>query len=110
MSETTLGITRIQYKVRAFAGAASDQLDEPTRPSHAGHRQRRGRQRRNPPSRGGRRRLAPRISLLIHLRHGLLVFRGCRRGDRGSLWSYHYGDALGVKIGAVPAIIPLPGL
>src|SRR6202022_2816399 len=57
-SDTTLGITSFHYEVRAFPGAASDQLDLPASAADARDRQRLGRQRRHPPARHRRRRLS----------------------------------------------------
>lgn len=36
-SETTLGIARLQLEISAFAGARSDQFDEPAMAADGGH-------------------------------------------------------------------------
>src|SRR5258708_8284801 len=48
-SETTRFIARFQDELRAFSGAAADQLDEPARPADPRHRERLRPQPRDPP-------------------------------------------------------------
>src|SRR5271170_1449734 len=57
-TEMTRGIARLQFEIRALAGAAADQLHEPTRTAHTRDGERRRRQRRDSPARGGGCRLA----------------------------------------------------
>ena len=57
-SEMTRVIARLQFEIRAFAGAAADQLDKPARAADARNGERRRRQRRNAPARRGGRGLA----------------------------------------------------
>ena len=49
----TLVIARLQFEIRAFAGAATDQLDQPAGPADARNGKRRRGQRRNAPARRG---------------------------------------------------------
>ena len=57
-TEMTRVIARLQFKIRALAGAATDQFDQPARPADARNGERCGGQRRDAPARGGGRRLA----------------------------------------------------
>ncbi|MCY1248050.1 hypothetical protein D9M72_614370 [compost metagenome] len=57
-SETTLLITGFQDKIRAFAGAGPDQLDQPAGAADTRYRQGFRRQGRESPARDGRGRLA----------------------------------------------------
>ena len=57
-TEMTLVIARLQFKIRALAGAATDQLDQPAGPADPRDREWGGGQRRDAPARGGGGRLA----------------------------------------------------
>src|SRR5579875_1396736 len=57
-TEMTLVIARLQFEIRALAGAATDQLDQPARPADARDGKRRRRQRRDAPAGRGGGRLA----------------------------------------------------
>jgi hypothetical protein len=57
-SETTRVIARLQFEIRAFAGAATDEFDQPSRPTNARNGERRRGQRGHAPTRHCGRRLA----------------------------------------------------
>src|ERR1700734_3338902 len=56
-TEMTRGIARLQFEICALPGAAADQFHEPARAPDTRDGERRRRQGRNPPARGGGRRL-----------------------------------------------------